>query len=124
VSLCSSECVETAVCVLLLFRIVQTTQLVISATSVSLGTQEMPHRELGQTVNHLDLFPSAGVTAEAAFDLIVRMVTSAFARFVPLSYIQVQWWCMLREPTAMASLILCIVNLTTLVSYIAICLII
>jgi hypothetical protein len=71
---------------LLLFRIVQTTQPVISATSVSLGTQEMPHRELGQTVDHLDHLPSAGVIAEAAFDLIVRMVTSAFARFVPLSY--------------------------------------
>jgi hypothetical protein len=70
--------------VLLLFRIVQTTQLVISATSVSLGTREMPHGELVQTVNHLDLFPNADVTAEAAFDLIVQMATSASARFVPI----------------------------------------
>jgi hypothetical protein len=67
----------------LLFRIVQTTQLVISVTSVSLGTREMLRRELDQTVDHLDPFPNAGVTAEAAFVPIAQMVTNAFARFVP-----------------------------------------
>jgi hypothetical protein len=64
-------------------RIVQTTQLVISVTSVSLGTRETLHRELGRTVDHLDPFPSAGVTAEAAFVAIAQMVTNAFVRFVP-----------------------------------------
>jgi hypothetical protein len=43
----------------------------------------MLHRELGQTVDHLDLFPSAGVTTEAAFVPTAQMVTNAFARFVP-----------------------------------------
>jgi hypothetical protein len=55
-------------------------------TSVKKGTLEMPHRVLGQTVYCLDLFPIAGVTAEAVFEQTVQMVTSAFARFVSLSY--------------------------------------
>jgi hypothetical protein len=67
----------------LLSRIVQTTQLVISVISVSLGTQGTLHKEPGQTVSHPDHFPNADVIAEAAFVLIVQTVTNAFARFVP-----------------------------------------
>jgi hypothetical protein len=46
----------------------------------------MPRREHGQTVNQTDLFHSASVTAEGAFELIVLTVTSVYARLVLWHY--------------------------------------
>lgn len=83
---CSAWSVEIVVFITLLFRTVQATQLVTSATFARKATQEMPHRVPGQTVNCLDLFHNAGVTAEVVSEPIVQMVTSAFARFVLLNF--------------------------------------
>jgi hypothetical protein len=59
----------------------------MSVTFARKATQVMLLRVLGQTASPLNLFHNADVTVGAVSDPIVQMVTSAFARFVYLSFI-------------------------------------
>jgi hypothetical protein len=58
----------------------------MSVTFARKATLVMLRMVLGQTASPLKLFHDADVTAGAVSDPIVQMVTSAFARFVYLSF--------------------------------------